>query len=1036
MRRHHGSLTRSALVALVAVAGCGDMASRATTPPRAGATGGGEVRGYVAAHFSALADKGVPSTIRLSGATVFLKNVTTGAPGPHATTNAHGRFRLPRHAPGRYEVCAEAPGFVASCAALPIKVENAPVILTRDVVIAPSRGVLRGRVLLADGTPCYHDRPFFAPPTFATVRLTDGAGAAVGAPVTANGRGEYVVAGLPAPGAFRLIVRCAGAETTESLTLGPNDLAGINPLDVTLANAPPQIVSLVITNAAGVPIQYAMPGEVVAVTVRAQDSDGDPLHYVWGDGSSGFRSLDSPTIQWKLAAVPTVNVLFVEIGDGRGGFANGHVAIATGPVRALFTGRVSEASGAPLAGVIVDVDGTPTTTGADGAFAIVVGERPRHVMTVKQPGYALLARVFTTGASGLDLRLERMQRRICDPAASCTLQGETRRARAAITIDAGSVVDGEGNVVRAPFEVAIHAYDLAQPNPIPGELGGFDLRGNPVAMTSYGAVDIDLRDRAGRPLKLAPGAKAKVSIPIHPDLLAGAPPTIPFLRYDETSGYWTQETTGTRVGDHYEAMVTHLSEWNADVLFPNSACIRVEVKDVNDTQRAPYFPFTLHMDAQGVKRDFNVTESLNVLYRLAPNTMVTLEIHPLNDPVTVLKSFSVSTGGAIDPKYELSPPFGLPPKPYDQCHGSVVLALDVPPASGPFLNIEGAGNDNDAIAYYKTIGALDDAGQPTQGRGTFTGWKATNNLSAKPENAPPEEKVGVYYDERMLKLAFEVHCRQNGSDVACYQAIYPGPCGQAAGCAADAALMDALNRVPSATLAMEYSAPPQGGPPVAKFYAFDNMGKLSNKVVLDRQGPKYVPYTCISCHFSYNTSANIGKSPDLATSFLPFDLWSFVFPAGLNQKIVDQFRELNAAVLVTKPNQIPGHVNMNDPVGQFVTGMFPGGQGTPANLEWIPPGWMNNNMQAALYRNVTRPYCRACHLSLVESLEWASYDEWGNDPRGIQAIVCLNYHMPQAEVPFLGFWLNANPAPAPYLASPVTGLDFYGMKYQVQGCPR
>ena len=63
-----------------------------------------------------------------------------------------------------------------------------------------------------------------------------------------------------------------------------------------------------------------------------------------------------------------------------------------------------------------------------------------------------------------------MHQRLCDPAAPCVLATEPRGAGAVVTLPPGSVVTADGNVVRTSFTLGIHRYDMARPNPIPGDL--------------------------------------------------------------------------------------------------------------------------------------------------------------------------------------------------------------------------------------------------------------------------------------------------------------------------------------------------------------------------------------------------------------------------------------------------------------------------------------------------------------------------------------------------------------------------------------
>lgn len=1016
---------------------------------------GGEVHGFVVAELKVQREVSFvppPRGLYLPDISVFLKNLATGNVGPKVNTNPHGWYMLPRHAAGRYQLCLEGTGFVPRCDPTSISLSSETYSTPRDASIEPLPGVVQGRVLLKDGAVCYHENPFFGTLQTTKVSLEDGGGTVVAGPVLANSMGHYVLPKIPAPGTYVIKGSCAGATAKRPVTLSALDLTGANAFNLTLDNAAPQIVSIIPT-LGGKAVQTAAPGDMLQVKVTAVSPVGNQLHYRWGDGTPGFVSADSPTITWNLPNVQGTNVLFVEVTDNKGGFADSRLSLTTSNAGAVFAGTVSETPGLPpVAGASVGVNGKLVTTDATGHFLIRVAESDRYVLNVKKPTYALLSQVFHAGTTGLDLRLSRARRQACDPKTLCSAIEETHQTVSGVAIEANTLVDTKGNPVTTPFNVDVHGYDLQQPNPIPGDFSAKDKSGQDVRMETYGAVHVEVTDGGGSPLKLGPGAEAEIFLQVDPARLATAPPTIPLLSYDEVTGYWKQEGEARLVGSRYEGRIRHFSQFNADTVFVDTACIKMTVDDTPTTtppRFAPPFPFRLHVSiptSAGPVRhnDFPVTEKINGLFRLPPNTIVTLEIHPASGPDAVIRSFTVNSGAAISNSFN-----GFPPLPYDACQGfdpsstlpgqPVFLAVDLPTHNIPYLSIAGAGSQAEAAAYYNAnAGVTTDALNTTctGQKCTLAGWKTANLFDGT------EPAVAYFYNAGDLGLGREMHCRKNGSDVACYVTNYGHNFPPAAD--PDSAIADAISHTnPIATVAMEYSA--AGGSTGVKFYVFFHAtgDKLANQAVLDSEGPKNVPHLCIQCHGGYYDATSHTAN---GASFLPFDVFSFAFNAAAGVTLAgqqEQFRQLNSLVAATNPNS----VNSNNPILNLINGWYPCGVNNvgcnPVNTYSPPPpnpGWA---IKPDLYQKIPRVYCRTCHVAQNSGIDWTQYTQFANDFSGtppgfrtaIQSRVCTAsaHSMPHAEVPFKKFWFSTDPHAPFYLADPGTGLGFPGGA--ANGCP-
>lgn len=140
-----------------------------------------------------------------------------------------------------------------------------------------------------------------------------------------------------------------------------------------------------------------------------------------------------------------------------------------------------------------------------------------------------------------------------------------------ITFTANSIVDDQGSAYDG--SVIYTAKRIASDDPkladqMPGGLYGLASDGSNVTLATLGMVAVELRDPNGNELNLTPGKTALVNFPIAEKDRANAPSEVKLWSFDETNGLWIEEGMATRVGDAYEAAVSHFSFWNCDVPYP------------------------------------------------------------------------------------------------------------------------------------------------------------------------------------------------------------------------------------------------------------------------------------------------------------------------------------------------------------------------------------------------------------------------------------------------------------------------------------
>jgi Carboxypeptidase regulatory-like domain len=1014
--------------------------------------------GGAAVHGTVQADLGTGSGPALPDASVVLRGSAAGSELARVSTNLGGFFMLPEQPAGVYELCVEAQGFSTNCRSVEVGSE---LVTVGPLAIAPAGPVIAGRARLANGSPCVFNDPSFGLSFETTV-----SSAARGQVVRANLAGEFVLPVSPA-GSAEVIARCQAAQAT--LAVGP--IGPVTPAELVFDNRPPE-VGLVYASQGGSGVRIAAPRAAVDVFVEAEDPDGQPLSYTWvvTGSAEGFTSENASTVPWTLPNGPGLHTAYVLVTDGHGGVAFGRADVSTDDQGALFAGVVREAgNGQPVAGAAVSVNGASATTDADGGFYVFADPAERYVITIEQRGYQLLSEVVYGDVPDGVYELVRSRTVTFEAEAGGLLvepQGPWGRG-AQIILEPGSLVRPNGAPASGLATAYIATVDLRDPaDRFPGEYAGSDNGETPAGLVSVGAVDVQLFSADGERLNIAPGREATVRIPVDPIQLGLAgtptdpPAVVPIWFYNPRTGVWDREGQGTLSGPFYETRVRHFSVINADITFTNPACLRV-ITNFNFLR----FPYKIRVSVPAVNPTRIITGTvdnfISVVTYLPPFTQIKVEaLDSAGNPIQT-SARTVTTGGTSAPMPGAWPYFG--------CTSVVLMTLVVPPGTRfleYFYNLNTAA---EADAYYAAIDPIAVNGAGTIRTfianlilGTGTGFGivqpghliraggqtrlVTNVLSAtalvteSPFSPPlppgtPWQRVGVkqnlnawkaangfgadensaaYFNAGDLGFGRSMHMRRNGANVAYYVSNHSN--------ANQAAIAKWLNFPVGliATVAMEYSPNPTGGPPYTKFYVFDNLGNRINKADLDAGGVKYVPNLCVVCH-GQNTFPGSAANA-LNARFIPFDLDSFQYPTILFNRANQEadFKGLNRRILT--------HTNPTSAVTELVEGWY-GGFGLPnatQNGAYVVPGWRLNGTgtppgtspvdKSALYLDVVKPSCRSCHITRNGTASWSRWDGPGvNDgfkERGasIRSFVCgPNRVMPNARLTYSNFWLSTSP---------------------------
>src|SRR5262249_50571152 len=804
----------------------------------------------------------------LPGVSVFLRRRPDAAATASVESDLNGNFALSEQPAGTYDVCASADGFAPTCASEPIEL-GAGASEYREIELTPVGGAVHGRVLLADGTPCYQPPTPLDGGVAATVTRTGG--------TTSHGNtaARYLLAGLPGAGTYTLDASCGASHAAIPITVGAAELDGTRPVDLTVPNSPPSITLLAATME-GVGVRSAVPGSILDVSADVADADGDTLHYAWVDDQGGVTTVDAPVARWTLQPVTASNVLNLLVSDGKGGYASRQLVVRGGDPIARFGGHVNSRDGTALAHASVSVDGVGTTTDEGGYYRIDVPRAEQHVLTVKAAGHAPYSRTYDDEILGLEVKLAPARRYVVDPTGGFEIKdGDTGHV---LGFPAGVLVDADGNPPTGPVTVEVYTYDRNL-GEFPGDRVAAGPDGELHGLNLETCLWVAVIGADGRRLQLTLEGHVDVSFKVPSSLSDDPPDTLALMRFDEASGRWIQDAVAVHADDRYKAQVTSLQPVGV-AIFPDQgdACLRLDVDD-NQLER----PFRLLVSVGPtsfpgtgtILTDMFVQETTSVISGLPANQFATLVVRPLSDTDKILAVTVAPTGPNVKP--------ATPTFPYSRCQ-RVTLRTVLP--TNHWLDHIGTGIEQWAQEYYQRIGAY-------QNRATFQQWLDANEFE-------PGHTVNdvVFFNKNELGLARRLNCRRRNNGGAPIIGCYVTKFGEVGG-NPDQMLADGIDQhSPGDTVAMEVSPGPDTPERNTKFFIYGPDGNLKTKTAFDTQGyTKFVPTVCEYCHSErYDLGGNL---VDLNGQFVTLDPFEYKFmpsgPYSLDSQ-QERLRQLNEII--------------------------------------------------------------------------------------------------------------------------------------------
>lgn len=1023
MRNSNYQKTVVSICFLAAIFLFGFQSCRRAPPPT-----GGPVNGSLY-YLTAVGETFKPGTrIFLPDIEVYLHNTASGVDSPAVTTDLFGRYRFPHQAPGTYDLQWKAQrGWAAGRHPDSIVVGSGPRFpVPAGIQPDQASGVIFGRVTLGDGgTPWSYDELFNVNHTATVTILNVARTATLAGPVHTNSEGRYAVAGLPRSQPTTIQAQSQAAIVTRAVD-GTHVSMGnpVSPTDVQLANKPPEIIS-VISQIGGARVQTAAPGATIVLVAATRDLNGDPLQHEWTalDGNGTVTAVAAGAANWQLPNQIGRYSAYLQVGDGRGGFARQRIDFITARTDTTFAGVVVEkGTGVPLKGAEVVANGQTTTTDANGFFSVRTPLKDRYVLNIARAGFALFSRVVDSGLTGQTWPLVKTQSQTVDPTGPIDLvdkrpELERKKMRGTrIHVPANALVGPDGAAPTGMLTAHLATLNIAD-GEAPGDWGAM-VGSKETNLISFGATFVEFRDAAGVKYNLAPGMEAKVEMFAPPGMLASAPPNANFWSYDEKDGFWKKSGAGNFSAGNgsFDGRVKHFSTINTDVEKDDDACLKVLIYPPIPTGvRLRVTDPTGSVFSQAYEGVLDA--GINAVFRLPGNTNVRLELFnadtsPYTGAVLLEEVPGVPLAGNI---VNTGPPIPggqtpFPPEPYETCKLVILREANAPTANS-FLAFKGKGDLAHANGYYSAV-------DPNNERTTLGAWWTKNGFTFDASGIPTNAVRTSYLNFNDLGSGRDMYFLQHGDGtVAAYVTNY-GLFNQDHG-NADLA---ANRNTPGATVAMEYGpVEGQGTTRIVKFFVFAggngaDTAPRAPAADLDGFEPKFVPNLCLNCHGGNYNPAN-PAAPTFAeinagASFRELDIATYKFPGGrvvANNAEKTAFKSQN---LIVK-GAAAGDTIAIQPIKDLIAGWYPGASVDQDNT-FTPTGWIGAPQQA-LYHDVVKQSCRTCHVAQDadtsdNGIGWISYGQL-RGRRGFldSFVLCDSRVMPHAVITYRNFWLSTSP---------------------------
>jgi hypothetical protein len=242
-------------------------------------------------------------------------------------------------------------------------------------------------------------------------------------------------------------------------------------------------------------------------------------------------------------------------------------------VNGTIAGRVVDEQGAAVANAQVRLGQQETSSDANGFFLFrnaPLNQKGAYLQ-VEHPGHWHASRVVLPQHNGThytQIKLKKQQ----SAGQFDALAGGTVHLPEGLTLHfpPNAIAQASGAPYQGVVEVMaqwISPRANTSSETMPGALRGINSNSRRVGLQSFGMAGVQLFGSGGQRLNLAENAVAQMAFPLEQQLQNQAPAEIKLWNFDLTSGYWREEGIVLRMGDFYEAEVSHFSFWGVHADF-------------------------------------------------------------------------------------------------------------------------------------------------------------------------------------------------------------------------------------------------------------------------------------------------------------------------------------------------------------------------------------------------------------------------------------------------------------------------------------
>jgi hypothetical protein len=258
---------------------------------------------------------------------------------------------------------------------------------------------------------------------------------------------------------------------------------------------------------------------------------------------------------------------------------------------ANLQGIVLAADGNPIVGVTIALSsGQSGQSDSQGLFSFeALAENEQTVAIFEKDGMMTTKRIFVvlegTNRHQLVSMIDRAQGQNFDTQSTVDVSlnlGE----KGHLTLAPGTLVDADGNPASGTataYLTMINIQDKASLRASPGDFQAEMADGSAAWLESFGMSELLIVDANGAELAIADGETAELAMDIIMPIKGRgeAAGTLPFLIFDEATGLWVEQGTGTTTDwETYVFPIDELGHWNADQAY-NTTCVKVRVEDSN-----------------------------------------------------------------------------------------------------------------------------------------------------------------------------------------------------------------------------------------------------------------------------------------------------------------------------------------------------------------------------------------------------------------------------------------------------------------------